>query len=290
VADCLWWLDSEFDPSSLVESYGAWDDHDPSNVQPLISDLAKAMDTDAQRTLGTGPHGWFSGTYLDDMENAIDSWLIAKGLDSRFSRTTIEKPTFEQVELEVEAGNDVILLLGFWILYEGQWYWVGGHYVTVAGVDSENNLIAFSDPFYDKAAPSLPSHNDAQYVSHDTYHVVPTTSPGGVWGPEDYGSGSFTSEDLKAFFGANPSPLIAKNPKLKATSLPTGGQGQPEVVTEVGYAVVISPRPAPPPPRAPSYPVGGAFMPVNKLAILSPYMALIGLASIAAVLVKKRKR
>jgi hypothetical protein len=48
--------------------------------------------------------------------------------------------------------------------------------------------------------------------------------------------------------------------------------------------------PPPPPLRPPSYPVGGTFMYVNKLAILSPYLALIGLAAVVTVAVIKRKR
>jgi hypothetical protein len=37
------------------------------------------------------------------------------------------------------------------------------------------------------------------------------------------------------------------------------------------------------------YPVGGVLTPVSKLAILAPYMALIGLAAVVALAVKKRK-
>jgi len=48
-------------------------------------------------------------------------------------------------------------------------------------------------------------------------------------------------------------------------------------------------RPPPPPPR-PSYPVGGILTSVNKLAILAPYMAFIGLAAVAVAAIKKRKR
>jgi len=46
-----------------------------------------------------------------------------------------------------------------------------GHYVTCAGVNSEEFMIAFSDPTLDIANPSPDDHNDAQYVSHDIYNV-----------------------------------------------------------------------------------------------------------------------
>ena len=46
--------------------------------------------------------------------------------------------------------------------------------------------------------------------------------------------------------------------------------------------------PAPPPPKY-SYPVGGILTPINKLVILTPYLALIGLVALVTVAVKKRK-
>ena len=46
-----------------------------------------------------------------------------------------------------------------------------GHYVTCAGVNSEENMIAFSDPTLDVANVTQYDHNDAQYVSHDTYDI-----------------------------------------------------------------------------------------------------------------------
>jgi hypothetical protein len=238
VANSLWWLDSKFDPSSLVESYGAWDDHSTNNVQPLISDLAWVMDTDAQRTLGT--RGWWVGTFLDDVGSAIDWWLNAKGLASSFSRKTIAQPTFQQVVQDVKGGAAVVLLVGFWGQVQGQWQRFGGHFVTVAGVDSESSLIALSNPIRDTAAPGAPSHNDAQYVSHDIYTAVLIPSlPWGTWGPQGYG----TVADVRAFFGANPSPMIVTQPALQASlsSLRYVEQQQWWGVTVVEYATVVSP-------------------------------------------------
>ena len=51
-----------------------------------------------------------------------------------------------------------------------------GHYVTCAGVNSEEFKIAFSDPTLDVANPSSGNHNDASNVSHDIYNVS-TVSP-----------------------------------------------------------------------------------------------------------------
>ncbi len=47
-----------------------------------------------------------------------------------------------------------------------------GHYVTCAGVNSDESKIAFSDSARDIQTPSDDDHNDAQYVSHDIYNVT----------------------------------------------------------------------------------------------------------------------
>jgi len=52
----------------------------------------------------------------------------------------------------------------------------GAHYVTCAGVNSEEFKIAFGDPRYNVSNPSGGDHNDAQNVSHDIYNVN-TTCP-----------------------------------------------------------------------------------------------------------------
>jgi hypothetical protein len=44
------------------------------------------------------------------------------------------------------------------------------------------------------------------------------------------------------------------------------------------------------PIRVPSVPVGGVLAPANKLAILAPYLALMGLASMVAVAFIRRRR
>jgi hypothetical protein len=88
----------------------------------------------------------------------------------------------------------------------GQWYRCGGHYVTVAGVNSTDLQIAFSDPFFDNAEMGGPGrvgdgwliphphgshdpivHNDEGNVSHDIYPILqPSPSPGGVWSLPNY--------------------------------------------------------------------------------------------------------
>jgi hypothetical protein len=146
----------------------------------------------------------------------------------------------------------VILLLGFWQEVppgSGNWERVGGHYVTVAGIDSLNKFIAFSDPFLDRAETGwwgrvLPNphgalhpspgpisdtvHNDAKYASHDVYGIMDTMSHGGHWGPEGYAA---TCDDILNFQGLNEGDY------------PNGidcMSGWP-IWTEVEYAVAVSP-------------------------------------------------
>jgi hypothetical protein len=57
--------------------------------------------------------------------------------------------------------------------YNPQTMRIGGHYVTCAGVNSEEVMIAFADPCWDIQNPTADytKHNDPQYVSHDVYDV-----------------------------------------------------------------------------------------------------------------------
>ena len=251
-ANSLWWFDSKFETAPLtptatlnndhyplVQSYSAWDDHWISNPFPLVDDLANYC--------GTSP---VTGTNVYDMYYGLQRYLYDHGLYDDYLVTLAISPTFDWVTQEVMRSEDVILLLGF---YEesgpGIWHRVGGHYVTVAGVNP-NSLgipqIAFSDPFRDNAEAGRPGrilsgtlvahnpghgsdvHNDAGNVSHDFYPVIPTSSPGGVWGPGDY---VLDPAQIMNFFGQNPHPNIP--------TMPWGGT--PLFQTEVEFAIAVSP-------------------------------------------------
>jgi hypothetical protein len=257
VANSLWWLDSEYEPNPipppvindgfpLVQSYahGIWDDHDPQNVPPLVEDLAFLMDTNGQRT-GL-PH---CGTEVHDMAMALNEYIDRQGLDWKFYVHLQKAPDFLWIEQEIKKCQDVVLLLGFWQFdpYTQQWVRVGGHYVTCAGVDSTNWMLAISDPYVDAAeiglAPGqvLPPpphphtgpperlHNDAAFVSHDFYSIGPSPSPGGPFGFNEY-----PAEYVIDNFGScqnTPQEFIP----LDGEYLP----GQP-IYTEIEYAVVTS--------------------------------------------------
>jgi uncharacterized repeat protein (TIGR01451 family) len=262
MANSLWWFDSKFetpdhpprpysDTYRLVTSYdpaGAWDDHDPQNVVPLVDDLAnKYFNTNDIQGFGA-----WAGTRVTDMHAGTLNYLRNHGLWDDYIVTLVISPSFEWVAEEVMYSEDVILLLGFyeWVDPPGYWARVGGHYVDVAGVDAAARLIAFSDPYLDATEngigiippgrvlsgtilPHQPipghtrdTHNDAGNISHDVYMVVDTNSPGGTWGPEGY---PLAFEPVP-FLGANPHPDIDMLPW-------SGGPTQ----VEVEFALAVSP-------------------------------------------------
>jgi len=213
----------------------------------LIERLAWYMDCDGIRT--GEPH---CGTYVYDMQQAIDWWLEEAGIDSLYE-ITVERPDFYYIEEEIERSEDVILLLGFWVwdAEHNEWLRIGGHYVTCAGVNSESLLIAFSDPFYNAAEMGLPGrvlpgphppqhhpnlHNDAAYVSHDFYHVAPESpSPGGMWWIPDYPPVEFK---LDNFYAMN----VPRELRRYQAPRDILEKLEPQQIhTEIEYAVIISP-------------------------------------------------
>jgi len=224
VANGLWWLDSWFEANGvapptysdsfpLVQNYGPWDDHSPSNVQPLAGELAALMGTDIH-TFGNLTRGNVtipvtSGTYIYEMARGVDEYLTMRGVNATlYTRTWVCNVTFEYLVQRVEMREVTILLLGFYEWQEvrtGEWAWarVGGQYVTVAGVgwdNSSNPWIMLSDPLVNHAEtlgygpPFVPAphactptiHNNATYVSHDPY-MVRSMGLGCGWGFEyDY--------------------------------------------------------------------------------------------------------
>jgi hypothetical protein len=262
LGNCLWWFDSQYqwliDPMSpqppavnddfdLVTSYGTHDDHDRPNVKPFIEDLAWYMDTDGLRT-----DDGSVGTNVFEMEAAIAEWFLETETDTIFYKHTKKAPDFYWIESEIERCEDVILLLGFWQSFgPGEWMRVGGHYVTCAGVNSDELTLAISDPYYDNAETGGPGrildgiltphphgvhgpgvHNDAGNVSHDYYTVLyDSLTPGGPWSIPDY-----PPEDsiYYVFEFANCPPEFY--------DLQTYYYGYP-MHTEIEYAVAISPVP-----------------------------------------------
>ncbi len=293
VANSLWWFDSKFEPDPvtpsgtfpppsphndnyyLVTSYGgyppAWDDHDPVNAggiggPGLVDDLACYFDTDGIRTGSV-----HTGTEVHDMAHGLQQYLYndpdhlchqpgrsnGGSYYDDYHVQLVKSPTWEWVVEEVQRSEDVILLLGFWQDYDPtlgeEWWRLGGHYVTVPGINAADLQIAFSDPFLDNAGDGGPGrvlsgtliphnpphpgltnvHNDAGNVSHDFYPITTTvTSPHGKFEILDY-----------PFDPMDPLWLKAQNcpNEFKAVEGPFNPGGDPPIYVEVEYALAMSP-------------------------------------------------
>jgi len=250
VANSLWWFDSREETGGnpppaindtyyLVTAYGAWDDHAPQNVIPLVNNLSVLMNTSS------------SGTDVMEMQQGIRDYLNATGYNDSYYEHTEPWPDFYWIEEEVERCQDVILLLGFYHNYTGYYERIGGHYVTCAGVNSPGKQIGISDPYFDNAGAGGPGrvpvphpyphnasvHNDTQYVSHDSYTVVQIfplmpPPPPGCWALQNYPVGAGPpGVNITNFIGQNGGP-----------GLPPGmyNPGAP-VETIIEYAVAVSP-------------------------------------------------
>ncbi len=226
----------------------------------LVERLAWFFDTDGIQ----GPYCNHTGTNIMQMQQGIQDWFDSEEfpdgstLADTLCEVTTQMPTFAYVESLIHKCEDVILLLGFWFedpQGSGSWFRIGGHYVTVAGVNSETFEIAFSDPFIDFAEIGWPgrvgdgwiiphphgyhdpiTHNDEGNVSHDIYGVdLNSESPGGVWWIPDYAimSGGDPWWWSENFFSQN-----IPDEFLEATR---PWSGVSPIYTEVEYCVHISP-------------------------------------------------
>lgn len=234
VANSLWWFEQKFAPifwPGIVVPVG-------STPQELIWDLAQRMHTNGLAWDGNdsahGPIGSYKGTWVDDMQGhpnpedpvpnplarGIYLYLRDQGIEGALLyEHTLLRPLFVQVGMEVERSQDVTLLLGLWHIADVQpapggpgwvifWERIGGHYVTVAGVNLQTREIAISDPDRDNAEAGMlgiirgtnhthpQGHNDGVSASHDIYLVddyalvrpprAPPTSPGGSFALVNY--------------------------------------------------------------------------------------------------------
>ena len=250
VADVIWWLDSRFEPGStpppgvsdgypLLPSFGTWDDHDAQNVVPLVNEFANRLDTNGMRT-----GAQHLGTDVSTLASALQTYVAEKGLQSTYSVTVTESPTFERLVTCLRRGHAVILLLGFWEWQGDIWVYLGGHYVAVAGVEPANGLVAISDPFGDAfeageialgrspvahTYPHAPEvHNEARYVSQDAYLAVTTEGPGGMWALGNYAP---AYEKVQNFVGQNVVPAFESY---------RGDYGGAAITTKMDYAVIVS--------------------------------------------------
>jgi hypothetical protein len=237
VADSLWWLDSKYesifnpapvapptisDHFNLVTSYNSsqWDDHSPSNVDPLVRNLALLMNTDGQ-TSG-GDH---TGTRWTDIQTGIQKYLKQQGVAGMFEVHNASYANFTWIDNETETCQDVELFLEFW-QFTGTWQQPitnpsleFGHCVACAGANSTASQILISDPYLDAYEAGNTSgrspvphgyphnsavHNDTLYVSQDAYNVTPYTFPVGPPPPLGYPSTVWELQGYAQIAGFDP--------------------------------------------------------------------------------------
>ena len=266
LANCVWWFDSKFEPNpspvdprpfypgpgnpplddnyGLVTSYdpaGLWDDHDTNNVVPFINDLAGHCQTDM-----IGP-----GTSLPDLDAGFHSYLAAQGMTGQYSSYVSLGPSFTEVKDSILSCQDVILLLGF---YEEDptgagCEWLGGHYVTAAGVCTTSTNVCISDPFFDANEGEPPPgtahgptvHNDASLVSgphgtihHDAYNMSPVAHNCNSPATEEFTNypNQWLTDGIFTFQGQNP-----LNP-----GMPGGAYQGNNILVLVEAALIICPQ------------------------------------------------
>ena len=211
VANCLWWMDSKYshpngtpgdgsDIHSLVTKHASQsnDDHEEDNVIPLVNTLATYINTTK------------NGTEVHDLINGLEEYFVNQSKDKWYnvSYYNNETVTFDVIYDKINQSYDVILLLGFWQYTGESWLRLGGHYVTVCGVNNTEDpllnisgCIAICDPYLDNAEAGgmgwisthdphpgdATSHFNTSNVSHDYYFVANnSTSPGSDYCLIDY--------------------------------------------------------------------------------------------------------
>jgi len=198
IAQYLSW--TGVNPQGDVNGDGTVDQTDWTIVNNAMGTTPAVIGWDLRADIFPVTTGWPNQPLADNNITPADLALVTAnmGKNGSFYEHTIPRPDYYYIEEEVEYCQDVVLLLGFWY-YDGvEWYREQGHYVTVAGVDSLNLLIAICDP--DKDAfengqiasgripvphplhPGNPTvHNNASLVSQDIYKVIWDPCPGGDW-------------------------------------------------------------------------------------------------------------
>jgi len=264
-ANSLWWLDKKynlglFDPQTHTV-YVTDVNHDGSrNILDLVEELAQLMGTNVSQP----------GTTVEGEQAGIEEFLTNHNLTNELYEHTVydrdfpDPPSppappylgwlnfFHYLEGEVERSQDVKLDLGFYRILDcdvqGEqilWQRVGGHAVTVAGVDSQNFLFAISDPDKDAAEAGQPGvvrtpvgqqhppyphdsdvHNNEEYASHDIYTVWHSPSPGGKMGLRNYPPKENLPPEV---------PVWAPWPSDFTECIPQ------VILTEIEAAVIVSP-------------------------------------------------
>lgn len=180
VSNCLWWLDSKYeDPTGipgdgidsfpLVQDYGIGDDHSPENAPLLVCDMANLLGTASYNASFT----------FQDFDQRIQEWMTKKGIGDMFTFSYYRYPTYQLISEEISQDKPVMLYIAFYKKNDELYEFAGNHYVSCAGINTDEKKIAFSDPFLDINNPNdiddwneSTNHNNAENVSHDIYQIT----------------------------------------------------------------------------------------------------------------------
>jgi hypothetical protein len=266
LANCLWWMAS----AGIIDPF--WDDSDqdedswdPDEPPYLINLIANYMNLS---NCGVSP--WQMDQALSQMHDDFVIW---------FTHNELQPPTWEEIEYNLRISQDVILLLGFWYIDtisgdppETTWARIGGHWVTVAGVEHASyvdfpdtiGILKLSDPDLDGFEfgtspwgceecsngiyiphdpiphPGMDTiHYDAGNTSYDCYAVSPSPSPGGllrlVSYPLRWGEGPKDSLNLYKYEGHN------LNPEFEPFQGPVPPE-ETEIFVEIECAKILCPE------------------------------------------------
>lgn len=208
ISDVLWWLDSKHsDPTGtpgdgkdicpLVKNYNAPstpnpgpkpDDHNFNNVDDNKTPYRRFSKTGElverlARYIGT-PYFIINpilvllsqGIHLSMF--GVKKWIREVGLQNEFKVEFFIKPSFETISERLLNDEGIVLGVGGWTPNNPPFY-IWGHAVALAGINTKEQKIAISDPWMDVSnnytnsleAENLTSHNNASIVSHDIYDV-----------------------------------------------------------------------------------------------------------------------
>jgi hypothetical protein len=186
-ANVLWYIDSKYADSNghpgdgidsfpLVKDYHApssphpgphTDDHNFNNVNDLATPWEWGSTSPEAyefiERLAVYMHTTTSGTPRANMYRGLQAWLEDTRLEKSIIVERYQLPSFDFISEAVMQEKCVILL--YWV-YGANCELRYGHYVTVAGVNAEELMIAISDPLTGSI-----SNNDPSIVQHDIFTV-----------------------------------------------------------------------------------------------------------------------
>ena len=196
-ANIIWYMDSMFsdingtpgdglDIFNLVEDYNApsspnpgplTDDHNFNNVNDPLS-LWDSLNNIYGNELIERIRMYTGPGYATEFEAGLVSFIEDLNL-SKYLRVEAgyfsknQAPSLDDFVKYVKKGAALVIGLDWY----GNNIRIGGHSVSLSGVNKNNSLIAISDSSKDFSNPTNNKflHNNPLYISHDIYEVVETS-------------------------------------------------------------------------------------------------------------------